>query len=178
MNDISIRFMEASDLQNCLVMDSSYHTESVWQMEMLPGEKIIDISFREIKLPRSMRVDYPRSNEQIIESFRKRDAVLVGLKSNELVGFISISTNPGNLVAHVTDLVVNRRFRRQGIGSTLVRSTRDWALKNGYHQLQLEMQSKNFPAIELATGLGFEFCGFSDRYYQNQDIALFFIKRF
>ena len=178
MNDISIRFMEASDLQNCLLMDSSYHTEYAWQMDMLPGEKVIEISFREIKLPRSMRVEYPRSNEQIIESFRKRDAVLVGMMSDELVGFISISTNPGNAVAHITDLIVSRRFRRQGIGTSLVRSARGWAVKNGYHQLQLEMQSKNFPAIGLATSLGFEFCGFSDRYYKTQDIALFFSKRF
>ena len=178
MKNIEVRFIEASDLQNCLVMDSSYHTEYVWQMEMLSDEKLIEISFREIKLPRSMHVDYPRTNEQIIESFRKREAVLVGIMGDELVGYISISANPGNAIALVTDLVVGRRFRRQGVGSALLRSARNWALKNGYYQLQLEMQSKNFAAIGLATSLGFEFCGFSDRYYQNHDIALFFIKRF
>lgn len=170
--------MKATDLQFCMVMDSSYHTEFVWQMDMLSDDKSIDISFREVKLPRSMRVDYPRTNEQIIESFTNREAVLVGAMNETIVGYISIFTNPGNAVAHVTDLIVNRRFRRQGVGSTLVRSAKNWAVKNNFHQLQLEMQSKNFPAIGLATSLGFEFCGFSDRYYQNQDIALFFIKRF
>jgi hypothetical protein len=41
-------------------------------------------------------------------------------------------------------------------------------------QLFLEMQSKNIPAIRLATKMGSVFSGYSDRYYPNQDIALFF----
>ena len=40
-----------------------------------------------------------------------------------------------------------------------------------------EMQSKNYPGISMANKLGYEFCGYSDRYYTNQDIALFFAKR-
>jgi RimJ/RimL family protein N-acetyltransferase len=36
------------------------------------------------------------------------------------------------------------------------------------------MQSKNHPAIQLAHKLGFEFCGYNDHYFSNQDIALFF----
>jgi ribosomal protein S18 acetylase RimI-like enzyme len=38
----------------------------------------------------------------------------------------------------------------------------------------LEMQSKNIPAVHLAMRLGYEFCGYNDHYYSNQDIALFF----
>jgi ribosomal protein S18 acetylase RimI-like enzyme len=40
----------------------------------------------------------------------------------------------------------------------------------------LEMQPKNYPAIQLAQKLGFDFCGYNDRYYANRDIALFFAK--
>jgi RimJ/RimL family protein N-acetyltransferase len=36
------------------------------------------------------------------------------------------------------------------------------------------MQSKNYPAIALARKLGFSYSGYSDRYYADQDIALFF----
>jgi ribosomal protein S18 acetylase RimI-like enzyme len=38
----------------------------------------------------------------------------------------------------------------------------------------LDMQSKNYPAIRLAQKMGFVFSGYSDHYYPNQDIALFF----
>jgi RimJ/RimL family protein N-acetyltransferase len=36
------------------------------------------------------------------------------------------------------------------------------------------MQSKNHPAIAMARKLGFSYAGYSDRYYVDQDIALFF----
>ena len=36
------------------------------------------------------------------------------------------------------------------------------------------MQSKNFPAICFAQKHGLNFCGYNDRYYHNQDLALFF----
>ena len=44
------------------------------------------------------------------------------------------------------------------------------------NQLFLEMQSKNYPAICLARKNGFAFSGYSDRYYSDQDIVLFFTK--
>jgi hypothetical protein len=40
----------------------------------------------------------------------------------------------------------------------------------------LEMQSKNYPAIQLAQKLGFDFCGYNDNYFDNQDIAILFSK--
>jgi RimJ/RimL family protein N-acetyltransferase len=38
------------------------------------------------------------------------------------------------------------------------------------------LQSKNLPAIRLAQKFGYEFCGYNDQYYINQDVALFFAK--
>ena len=40
--------------------------------------------------------------------------------------------------------------------------------------MMLALQSKNDPAIEFCTQLGLGFCGYSDRYFANRDIALFF----
>jgi ribosomal protein S18 acetylase RimI-like enzyme len=36
------------------------------------------------------------------------------------------------------------------------------------------MQSKNDPAIAMATKLGFKFFGFRDNYFPNDDLAIFF----
>ena len=76
----------------------------------------------------------------------------------------------------VTDLVVLRRQRRQGIGTALLLASQDWALQKKNRRIILEMQPKNFPAISLAQKLGFDLCGYNDHYYTNQDIALFFSK--
>jgi len=48
-----------------------------------------------------------------------------------------------------------------------------------YHEMQrllLEVQPKNYPAIQMAKKLGFELCGYNDHYFANHDIALFFSK--
>ena len=49
-------------------------------------------------------------------------------------------------------------------------------LKEETRRLVLEMQHKNHAAIQLAKKLGFDFCGYNDRYYANHDIGLFFAK--
>jgi ribosomal protein S18 acetylase RimI-like enzyme len=80
------------------------------------------------------------------------------------------------LTAWVQDLAVVRRQRRKGIGSLLVLSGQEWALVHDARRMVLEMQTKNYPAIHLAEKLGFDLCGYNDRYYANHDIGLFFGK--
>ncbi|NDJ78200.1 MAG: GNAT family N-acetyltransferase, partial [Chloroflexi bacterium] len=74
----------------------------------------------------------------------------------------------------VYDLVVGEPFRRRRIGSALLDQTLRWARLRDIQRLTLEMQTKNHPAICFARQHGFSLCGFNDRYYSNQDIALFF----
>jgi GNAT superfamily N-acetyltransferase len=74
----------------------------------------------------------------------------------------------------ITDLVVMRRMRRQGVGSALVLAAQEWARQFYPYRMVLEMQPKNYPAICMAKKIGFEYCGYNDRYYLNHDIALFF----
>jgi ribosomal protein S18 acetylase RimI-like enzyme len=80
------------------------------------------------------------------------------------------------LTTWMTDLAVLRRLRRQGIGSALVLASQEWAAQHDSRYLVLEMQPKNFPALKLVQKLGFDFCGYNDRYYKNHDIGLFFAK--
>jgi ribosomal protein S18 acetylase RimI-like enzyme len=76
----------------------------------------------------------------------------------------------------VTDLAVKRRQRRQGIGSALLLAAQEWGLAHESRYLVLEVQPKNHSALRMAQKLGFEFCGYNDRYFANRDIGLFFAK--
>ena len=134
------------------------------------------VSFREIRLPRSVRVDYPRPAGALAEDWSQRAGVLVALMEGEPVGYISLMQNIAPLTAWATDLAVLRRLRRQGIGSALVLAAQEWAEQRESRRIVLEMQPKNLPAIHLAQKLGFDFCGYNDRYFANHDIGLFFGK--
>jgi ribosomal protein S18 acetylase RimI-like enzyme len=176
MPEIEIRPAIASDIPALAALDHSYSSENVWQMEIQAEEKQVSIHFREIRLPRSVRVDYPRRTNNLVDEWTHRSGVLVATLEAELVGYISLQLEIAPMTAWVTDLAVVRRFRRQGIGSALVLAAQEWGEQHGMRHLVLEMQPKNHPAIKLAQKLGFELCGYNDRYYANHDIGLFFAK--
>jgi ribosomal protein S18 acetylase RimI-like enzyme len=74
----------------------------------------------------------------------------------------------------ISNLVIEQRYRRQGLGSKLLKAAIQWAVERDIRQITLEAQTKNYPAISFAQKHGFQFCGYNERYYPNGDIALFF----
>ena len=176
MPEIQIRPAIASDIPSLAALDHNYTSDNVWQMEIQVEDGQVEVSFREIRLPRSARVEYPRPVAPLAEDWSARSGLLVALLNGEPAGYISLDLHIAPLTAWATDLVVLRRLRRQGIGSALVLAGQEWGLHHDSQKFVLEMQPKNYPAIHLAQKLGFDFCGYNDRYYANHDIGLFFAK--
>ena len=176
MPEIEIRPAISSDIQALMAIDHTYSSDFVWQMEIQAEEAQIGVSFREIRLPRSVRVEYPRPTHSLADEWTQRSGLLVALLNEEIVGYISMMLNIAPVTTWVTDLTVMRRLRRQGIGSTLVLAAQEWGSQHDSRRIVLEMQPKNYPAIHMAQKLGFDFCGYNDRYFANHDIALFFAK--
>jgi ribosomal protein S18 acetylase RimI-like enzyme len=145
-------------------------------MEIQSEEGQVGVNFRQIRLPRSVRVEYPRPADRLEHDWTQRAGLLVALLEEAPVGYISLLLNIAPLTAWATDLVVVRRLRRQGIGSALALAAQEWGEAHDCRRLVLEMQPKNYPAISMAQKLGFDFCGYNDRFYANHDIALFFAK--
>jgi ribosomal protein S18 acetylase RimI-like enzyme len=174
MPEVQIRLAVATDLPVLMAIDHSCQTDYVWQMDVQNEEGQAGAIFREIHLPHSVTVPYPRVVATLSDSWNRRAGMLVAMMSEQRVGYVRISDMilPHN--AWMTDVVVSPRFRRQGIGSTLILAAQSWALERSDSRALLEMSSKNYAAICLARKLGYEFCGYNDLYYEKQDIALFF----
>ena len=175
--EIIVRLMVPKDLPELSMIDHSYETEYVWQMELETGEKRINATFTEVRLPRPMTVSYPRDNNHLIENQNNFSVVLVAEVDKQLAGYITSVIEPSWQIAVVPDLVVSKAYRRKEVGTSLIQGLQAWGRQNNIGQLQIEMQSKNYPASQLVNKLGYEFCGYSDRYYPNRDITLFFSKR-
>lgn len=177
MENVIVRPLALADISQLIEIDHSYHTEYVWQMDLHHGEHETSVRFAEVRLPRSMRVDYPRDPAHLADNWKTRAVILVAELEGESVGYLSLTQNWIPDLAVITDIAVLPRLRRHGIGMVMVRASQTWAMERKLYRLVLEMQSKNYPAICLAKKLGFDFCGYSDKYFPNQDIALFFAKR-
>jgi ribosomal protein S18 acetylase RimI-like enzyme len=143
-------------------------------MDVQREEGQVGAIFREIRLPHSVTVPYPRAVTALSDSWNRRAGMLVAMMNDQMVGYVRISDMilPHN--AWMTDVVVSPRFRRQGVGTTLILAAQSWALERSDKRALLEMSSKNNAAVCLARKLGYEFCGYNDLYYEQQDIALFF----
>jgi ribosomal protein S18 acetylase RimI-like enzyme len=174
MPRIEVRPAVIEDIPKLMDLDHSFHTEAVWQMDLLSDDRYIGINFNENRLPRSVKVEYPRSPKQLMKDWIHRDALLVAFIEKEVVAYISISTDLAPSSGWITDLAVKPTARRQGIGSALVMAGEEWAVGKKLRRMIVDMQTKNIPGIRLFRKLGYEFCGYNDHFYSNQDIAIFF----
>ena len=174
---IEIRPLEASEAAKATDFDHSYHTDHVWQMKIQSDGTQIGVTFLEVRLPRSMHVEYPYTLDENIPDKRPVTSAFMAEVKGEAAGYINLVLGRAPQAVWISDLAVLRRMRRQGIGTKLALQAQKWAREQDCSRVVLEMQSKNYPAICLANKLGFEFSGFSDQYYSNQDIALFFTRR-
>jgi ribosomal protein S18 acetylase RimI-like enzyme len=178
-----VRPATLADLNACLVLEHGTLTDHVWQMKVdhvwpMKVDEVeaqVTVAFQTVRLPRRMRVDYPRSLDQLTENWQQGEGFLVAEVDNEVRGYVDVLAQPWHRTAWVANMAVDREHRRQGLGTALMRHARQWVQSQGLNAILVEATTKNYPALCFYRKLGFEFCGFNDHYYANQDIALFFV---
>jgi GNAT superfamily N-acetyltransferase len=174
MPQVNVRPALSNDLQAILAIDHSYSTDYVWQMDVREDGPATAVTFRNVRLPRSVRVQPPREPRHLQEVWAQRVCFLVAEEAGAINGYLNLTLSPMPGVGWIADMGIAQRVRRTGIGTVLLASAVQWARSNQLGRVVLEMQSKNYPAISFAQKNGLVFCGYNDHYYPNKDVALFF----
>ncbi len=174
MPEIQIYPAAVEDLESLAELKGYYETTHVWQLERTIEDFQISTGFRLSRLPRPVRVDYPRSPAVITQDWLNTSMVLTARLHEKIIGYIRMDETKIPNTIWITDLVIETRQRRQGIATALILSVQDWALQRNIKCITIEMQSKNYPCIQLVHKLGYEFSGYIDHYYTNHDIAVIF----
>ena len=164
------------DLAGCLQLDGSYETEHVWQINQQQEAGQVVTRFLQVRLPRSMQVQYPGWSEALLAHQQRGDLILVAAVATQVHGYIDQETQPDQGVGWIHHLVVGPEYRRQGIASALLARGVQHARQQGLAQLMAAVQSKNYPAIQFLQKHNFKFCGYNERYYRSRDIALYFAR--
>jgi ribosomal protein S18 acetylase RimI-like enzyme len=174
MPEIEIRPALSTDFEHFIHITLSNRTEYVWQMDRVIEEGQITARFREVRLPRAVQVDLPYSVDSVLKVAQAAGGVLAAVFQGIPIGYIILDETMVPSGVWIRYLAVAEQYRRQGIGSALLISAQEWAVQRRFRKMILETQSKNYSVIRMANKLGFELSGYNDRYYGNQDIALFF----
>jgi ribosomal protein S18 acetylase RimI-like enzyme len=175
MPEIHIRHLTATDLPRMMGLEHASNTEYVWQLELRREAGQLVATFREVRLPRPIPLQYPHDPYSLADEWTQKAGAFAAIIGEQPVGYMCLTERPAS-VAWITDLVVAPEARRQGVGSALLTAAQDWGMARGHRRLFMEMQSKNYPAIRMAQKHAYEFCGYNDHYYLTQDVALFFAR--
>lgn len=173
---IVIRDGLESDIQFCLDLQSDYRTEHVWQITEEQLADQIQFSFRRQRLPRPLEATHETDPRQLQMAIRRRHCFVVAqdTRSRQILAFLSMRVDETFKIAYLQDIVVDRAYRRQTLGSHLVNRARTWASERDLRQIMFEIATPNYPCIQFAQDQGFSFCGFNDRHFPSREIAVFF----
>ena len=119
MTTFEVRPANASDLLQLMNLDHSCQSDYVWQLELRREVGQITASFREVRLPRSIKIGYPRDPRALADEWTRYDAILVAIYEGNAIGYTGILQERAAASARVTDLVVAPEQRRKGAGSAL-----------------------------------------------------------
>lgn len=174
MPEISIRPAVATDIKHLMALDHACESDYVMQLDFLKDAEQSSLAFRRMRLPRTVHVYYPRPVLSLADNWSRTTLMLSALIEGQPIAYLRLTDQLAAEALWITDLVVAREMRRQGIATALILAAQKWGLDRKMSRAFLEMTTKNHAVISLAYKLGFELCGYNDMYYPSRDIALFF----
>ncbi|MEI6043095.1 MAG: GNAT family N-acetyltransferase [Chloroflexota bacterium] len=152
-----------------------------------PRPEEFRISLRPSRLPHPLAVPAPLDEQQLLTEWKKTDFLLVAETAAEeapsetgadmqpeIIGYIGLSVDVPRHLAWISSQAVQLDYRRQGVGRALLIEALHWADRNRLRSIMIELQTKNYPAIQFIQKNSFFFCGYNSVYYPTREIALFF----
>jgi [ribosomal protein S18]-alanine N-acetyltransferase len=148
---------------------------SVRTMTAQDIDEVVKLAARFVEAPHWTRRNYeqmpppspptaPRTAPPTTPSTTLTRCSVVALSDNNLAGFAVASClclEP----AEIEGLVVDAKYRRQGIGSALIRACKEWAASAGALNMRLEVRASNAAALALYQRHGFSAVGHRRSYY-------------
>lgn len=102
--------------------------------------------------------------------------VLVGTNGHAIAAALVMLYRRGSAHARLYSLAVDPRWRAQGIGSRLLSQALDRARREGRSEMRLEVRRDNHAARSFYVGHGFVEAGRRERFYQDGETALIYVR--
>lgn len=112
-----------------------------------------------------------------VELTNKKAYFIVATQDNNVLGYAGMHYVLDE--GYISNVAVFPDFRKKGIGKELLRNILNYAEKNNFAFVTLEVRTSNFNAIKLYKSLGFEQWGTRKNFYKNPtEDAIIMTKKF
>jgi ribosomal protein S18 acetylase RimI-like enzyme len=163
---ITIREIDAQTLQYANQSDNSFIVKS----QLLINAENGKISYSVIDVTPYMKHFQPDEIDYNTYISNPEKNVYFAFIENDLAGQIRV-LDWWNAYAYIGSIVVDRKYRRQGVGQALIERVVEWAKAKGSPGLMLETQNNNVPACRLYEKCGFILGGFDAYLYKGLNRA-------
>jgi len=170
---VYIRFPTLEDLNACFQLDTQVATEYVWQLQRATEAGRLTATLQRVRLPRPMRVTYLDLGESLRTHYEANDGIWVAVDGGQVLGFVDVDWYPDQGLAWIMHLVVDRPWRRRGIGRALLTRALRAAVDRGMDRAMAAVNTKNDPAVSFLQKHGFAYAGYNDAFLPRGDIAIY-----
>ncbi len=147
-------------------------------LDVIKEGRDLEVTWRLVE--RALPQTYDKGDDYVlasgdIEDTRRRMAQenvlqVVAMQDGEIAAFLEAEHMEWNNTGWIWELLVDHRWQRQGLGSSLWARAIEWGRERDMRALMLETQSNNVPACYFYLKMGCYLCGINDAYYTNRDI--------
>ena len=177
MPDLTIRPLTSADIPRLSDIDAEFESDRFLDVEKSVNG--LQVSWQLIErplVPPFHSTDYGLSRQQRQEvgvRLREGDGLyLVAQDSSKLVALLDVERERWRDTATVWNILVDKSYRRQGLGRELINRAVEWARGHGLRGIVLETQTNNLSACRFYQAMGFQLCGLDDHFYSNDDIGV------
>lgn len=177
MSEVVIRPLTRDDIARLPEMELNFEAEA-----HLAVEKTVEglnVTWRLVERPLDppfVSVDYNMDEQdqaEITKRLEENDGLyLIAEHGWRLVALLDVEREAWRDTGMIWNIVVDRAYRRQGLGTRLMQRAIQWGRRKKLRALALETQTNNLPACRFYLKMGFQLCGLDDHFYSNDDIGL------
>jgi len=160
------------------------------RLQEIRADYVSDRYLRVIKTGEKLEVGFALQVEELEEPFRSQGLSIIREKDKELIkshmdgqslqlvveedrrlmGLLDVQIESWRRVARVWNLLIDEEYRRQGIGTELMKKAKEFAREKDCRAMTVETQTTNWPALNFYLKMGFQICAVDDHFYTNHDL--------
>ena len=153
---------------------NGYTTDRIYSVSSIEFGGSFEFSLKEKALPYIKNWETTSEEFEELNSLIEQENSFGAFVDEELAGWIICEHRIWNNSLYIENILIDEKYRRQGIGIMLIKSAIKEARRLNCRVIELETQNTNYPAIRFYRRMGFNITGLNTRLYNNADeIALF-----